>query len=79
MYFIRSNNGLWLWWAGTIDRVLARRNDQQWTVRASEATPYLDKAHAVNAVFVLGEESGLVIVEAESAAALQQQPTRGPG
>lgn len=53
------DQGVRLYWAGTIDRVLVDRNDQQWDV--AEATVYADKADAVAAAFILGGD--LLIIE----------------
>ena len=52
---LHSRGGVRLWWCGQIERVLVRRNDQQWSVRRDEATLYDDPAEAVAAVMILDD------------------------
>lgn len=60
-WYIHGQSGIRLWWSGDIAKVLVRRTDQQWSVKAEEATCYEDLADAISAAMVLGDGEGLTI------------------
>lgn len=60
-YIHHGQSGIRLWWCGSIEKVLIRRSDQQWSIQAEEATGYDDLADAINAAMVLGDGEGLTI------------------